>query len=66
MPADGVRVLEAAASKYGLNLEWTEFGWSCENYLETGQMMPEDGIDQLRPFDAVYLGAVVSRRPRLT
>ena len=55
---EGVRVLEAAASKYGLNLEWTEFDWSCETYLETGQMMPEDGIDQLRPFDAVYLGAV--------
>jgi len=55
---EGVRVLEAAASKYGLNLEWTEFAWSCETYLETGQMMPEDGIDQLRPFDAVYLGAV--------
>ena len=55
---ESVRVLEAAASKYGLKLEWTEFDWSCETYLETGQMMPEDGIDQLRPFDAVYLGAV--------
>jgi len=52
---EGVRVLEAAASKHGLKLEWTEFDWSCETYLETGQMMPEDGIDQLRPFDAVYL-----------
>ena len=55
---EGVRVLEAAASKYGLNLEWTKFDWSCETYLETGQMMPEDGIDQLSPFDAIYLGAV--------
>ena len=55
---EGVRVLEAVASKHGLNLEWTEFDWSCETYLKTGQMMPEDGIDQLRPFDAVYLGAV--------
>ena len=32
---EGVRVLEAAASKHGLNLEWTEFDWSCETYLET-------------------------------
>jgi len=55
---ESVRVLEAVASKHGLKLEWTEFDWSCETYLETGQMMPEDGIDQLRPFDAVYLGAV--------
>ena len=55
---EGVRVLEAAASKCGLKLEWTEFDWSCETYLETGRMMPEDGINQLRSHDAVYLGAV--------
>lgn len=55
---EGVRVLEAAASKHNLSLEWTEFDWSCETYLKTGSMMPEDGIEQLRPFDSVYLGAV--------
>jgi tartrate dehydrogenase/decarboxylase/D-malate dehydrogenase len=54
---EGVRVLEAAAKKYGLQLNFKEFGWSCETYLSTGRMMPEDGIDQLRPFDAIYLGA---------
>lgn len=54
---EGVRVLEAAASKHGLSLDWQEFDWSCESYLKTGRMMPEDGIDQLRPLDAVYLGA---------
>lgn len=55
---EGVRALEAAGSKHGIDFEWQEFGWSCETYLETGRMMPEDGIDQLRPFDAIYLGAV--------
>lgn len=55
---EGVRVLEAAASKHGLNFDWHEFDWSCETYLQTGRMMPEDGIDQLRSMDAVYLGAV--------
>lgn len=55
---EGVRVLEAAASKHNLNLEWAEFDWSCETYLETGKMMPDDGIDKLRAFDSVYLGAV--------
>lgn len=55
---EGVRVLEAAASKHNLSLEWTEFDWSCETYLQTGSMMPDDGIDQLRSFDSVYLGAV--------
>ena len=52
-----MRVCEAAGSKHGINFEWTEFDWSCETYLKTGRMMPEDGIEQLRPFDAIYLGA---------
>ena len=55
---EGVRALEAAGSKHGLEFKWQEFDWSCERYLETGAMMPEDGIDQLRAFDAIYLGAV--------
>lgn len=55
---EGIRVLEAVGSKHGLDFQWTEFGWSCETYLQTGHMMPEDGIEQLRSFDAIYLGAV--------
>ena len=55
---EGVRSLEAAGTKHGIDFAWTEFDWSCASYLATGRMMPEDGIDQLRPFDAVYLGAV--------
>ena len=55
---EGVRVLEAVSSRFGIKLDWTEFEWSCETYLQTGQMMPDDGLDQLRTHDAVYLGAV--------
>jgi len=55
---EGIRVLEAVAAKAHLQLNFQEFDWSCETYLATGRMMPEDGIDQLRPFDAIYLGAV--------
>lgn len=55
---EGVRVLEAAGKKHGIDFSWKEFDWSCERYLETGSMMPEDGIEQLRAFDAIYLGAV--------
>lgn len=54
---EGIRVMEAAGSKHGIDFEWKEFDWSCETYLKTGRMMPEDGIEQLRSFDAVYLGA---------
>lgn len=55
---EGIKALEAAASRYGFNLEWTEFDWSCETYAKTGRMMPEDGIAQVRPFDSIFLGAV--------
>lgn len=55
---EGIRVLEAAARLYGFGFEWHPFDWSCERFLKTGKMMPEDGLDQLRKFDAIFLGAV--------
>jgi len=55
---EGLRVLEAAGALHDVSFEWREFDWSCEYYARTGAMMPEDGIDQLRDCDAVYLGAV--------
>jgi tartrate dehydrogenase/decarboxylase/D-malate dehydrogenase len=54
---EGMRVMEAAGRKHGIDFDWQEFDWSCETYLKTGRMMPEDGIDRLREFDAIYLGA---------
>ncbi|MFC4000402.1 tartrate dehydrogenase [Prauserella oleivorans] len=67
IPGDGIgvdvtaearKVLDRAASAFGFGLEWTEFDWSCERYAKTGTMMPEDGIETLRAFDSVLLGAV--------
>ena len=55
---EGIRVLEAAARRFDLSLSWHHFSWSCETYLKTGRMMPEDGLERLRPFDAIFLGAV--------
>lgn len=55
---EGLRVIEAAARRYDITFSWHHFDWSCETYLKTGRMMPEDGLDQLRRFDAIYLGAV--------
>ncbi|NNL48002.1 MAG: tartrate dehydrogenase, partial [Acidimicrobiia bacterium] len=54
----GIRALETAGGRHGVEFRWTEFDWSCETYHRTGRMMPEDGIEQLRSFDAIYLGAV--------
>ncbi len=55
---EGVRVLEAASARFGFALEWKTYDWSCENYTRTGRMMPEDGVEELKGFDAIYLGAV--------
>ena len=51
-------VLDCAAKRCGFSLEWREFDWSCERFAKTGSMMPADGLDVLRPFDAIFLGAV--------
>ncbi|MGP6157438.1 MAG: tartrate dehydrogenase [Vulcanimicrobiaceae bacterium] len=55
---EGIRVLDAAAQRFGLRFEWEHFPWSCEHYLETGRMMPEDGLERIRRHDAIFLGAV--------
>ncbi len=55
---EGIRVLEASAAKYGLELNWESFPWSCEHYAKNGRMMPEDGLQQIRRHDAIFLGAV--------
>jgi len=55
---EGQRVLEAAGAKFGVEFDWTEFPWDCSTFPTTGRIMPEDGIEQLRGFDAIFLGAV--------
>jgi tartrate dehydrogenase/decarboxylase/D-malate dehydrogenase len=55
---EGQRVLEAAARRFGFEVAWTEFDWSCERFRKTGRMMPEDGLDQLSACEAIFLGAV--------
>jgi tartrate dehydrogenase/decarboxylase / D-malate dehydrogenase len=55
---EGMRVLEAAGKRFGFELAWHAYDWSCETFVSSGEMMPDDGLEQLRPFDAIYLGAV--------
>jgi tartrate dehydrogenase/decarboxylase/D-malate dehydrogenase len=55
---EGIRVLEAAAGKFGFKFDWQPFDWSCRRYEQTGKMMPSDGIEQLSHFDGIFLGAV--------
>jgi tartrate dehydrogenase/decarboxylase/D-malate dehydrogenase len=55
---EGLKVLEAAGEKHGIRWAWTEFPWSSDYYREHGQMMPDDALDTLANFDAIFLGAV--------
>ena len=55
---EGLRVLDAAARKYGLDFSFDHYDWSCETYKKTGRMMPEDGIARLKDADSIFLGAV--------
>ena len=55
---EGIRVLEAVGGRFDIDFKWDTFAWNCENFIRTGRMMPADGIDQLRAYDAIYLGAV--------
>lgn len=56
---EGVKVLKEVAGIAGyFSFEFTYFPWGCEYYLEHGKMLPDDGLEQLMKFDAVYLGAV--------
>ena len=56
---EGIRVLQAAAARWDLSLEFDTFEWaSCDYYQHHGQMMPGDWFEQLKGFDAIYFGAV--------
>ena len=52
-----VRLAEVLRSAGALNAAWQEFDWGAERFLATGHALPEDGLRQLRGFDAVLAGA---------
>ena len=54
----GVRVLDAACSAGGVSITYERLDWGSERYFQTGSMMPEDALETLADFDAIYLGAV--------
>jgi tartrate dehydrogenase/decarboxylase/D-malate dehydrogenase len=56
---EGLRVLEAAASRYDLALNFKEHDFaSCDYYQRHGEMMPEDWKDRIDGSDAIFFGAV--------
>ena len=54
-----IRVLAAAQDKIGgYSLKFERFNWGVDYYATHGGIVPDDFIDQLRPFDAIFLGAI--------
>jgi len=54
----GLKVLNAAASHHNFELATEFFPWGAGYFKDCGAFMPSDGLDILRPFDAIYFGAV--------
>ena len=67
MPGDGtgpevtveaVKVMDAAAAKFGFKVEKTDFDFGGERYMKTGETLPDSGVEELRKFDSILLGAI--------
>jgi len=55
---EGRKVLDAAASRFGFRLDMAEFDFGGDRYLRTGEILPDTAVNELREFDAIYLGAI--------
>lgn len=56
---EGKKVLDTICEiDGGVSLQYEHFDWSCEYYAKHGKMMPDNGLDILKDFDSIYLGAV--------
>src|SRR4029078_12461929 len=56
--AEALKILNAVAPLENFKYETTNFDWGCARYLRTGETLPKGGADELRKFNAVFLGAV--------
>ena len=55
---EGLKVLNAVAAKTGFKYETTTFDFGGERYLRTGEILPPTAVEELKGFDAIYLGAI--------
>ncbi|MEE9564172.1 MAG: isocitrate/isopropylmalate dehydrogenase family protein [Candidatus Hydrothermarchaeaceae archaeon] len=55
---EGIKVLEAAGDACGVKFDWKYFPYGAEHYLETGEVLPDDGLKEMEKTDSIYLGAV--------
>ncbi len=58
MVREGLKVLTAAAKKYKFSLDYTDFNYGGEHYLNTGEVLPENAVEELKQYQSIYLGAI--------
>ena len=56
--AEGIKVLASVADKESFKIDYTTFDFGGDRYLKTGEVLPDSAADELRKFDAIYLGAI--------
>ena len=56
--AEATATAAAAGTKYGFDISFESFDWSCDRYLEVGEMMPDDALETLAGFDSIFLGCI--------
>jgi 3-isopropylmalate dehydrogenase len=56
--AEALKVLNVAADKFNFKVDLTEFDFGGERYKRTGETLPDSGLEDLRKFDAILLGAI--------
>ena len=55
---EGVKVLDAACAKHDVKLNYQQYDFGGERYKRTGELLPASAIEELRTFDAIFLGAI--------
>ncbi len=56
--AEGIKVLDAVSKRFGIKLNYTNYDFGGERYKRTGETLPDSAIEELRKFNAIFLGAI--------
>jgi len=55
---EGIKVMDAAAVKFGFKLNYQSFDFGGDRYLRTGETLPDSAIGEFKKFDSIFLGAI--------
>jgi 3-isopropylmalate dehydrogenase len=55
---EGVKVMDAAAAKFGFSLNYQYFDFGGDRYLRTGETLPDSALEEFKKFNAIFLGAI--------